>query len=164
MVPFGNVVLLLTLLVIGILAAAALLSRRRQRRTQPAETLPLDRQLMRGAAVIHAVLFTVFWAVLGYEHLMPNPWGEPNVILLLIWLPIFIAHMIAQFWVEARAKFSTVDASREREIYREGYADGRRDVERNLRRDPLIRLSDEGELLEDYPDLGEIKPKRSLDE
>ena len=159
MLPFGSVMLLLVLLFIGVLAATTLIRRLRRRARQPGEAVPLERALPRLAAIAHAILFTIFWATLFYEHLMPNPWGEPNVILLLVWLPLFVTHMVAQFWLEARARFSMVDVSREREVYREGYADGRRDA----LDEPLIRLSAEGELLEDYPEPGTTKRKRDRD-
>jgi amino acid permease len=160
MLPFGSVMLLLVLLLIGTFAATTLIRRLRQRARHPRESLPWERELPRLAAIAHAILFTIYWAALFYQHLMPNPWGEPNVILLLVWLPIFIIHMVAQFWLEARVRFSALDTAREREVYREGYADGRRDAEDGLRRKPLVRLTGEGQFVEDYPDLGEIKRKR----
>ena len=159
MLPFSSVMLLLVLLFIGTFAATTLIRRRRQRAKHPHESLPLEQELPRLAAIAHAILFTIYWAVLFYQHLVPNPWGDPNVLILLVWLPIFITHMIAQFWLEARARFSALDSAREREVYREGYADGRRDA----LNEPLVRLSDEGEFVEDYPDLGQAKRKRSAD-
>lgn len=160
---FGSLVFVLVMASIGILAAATLFNRRRRKAAPPLEALPLDRQVMRGLAVTHAVLFTILWAILLYEHLLPNPWGAPNVMALLLWLPLFVAHMAAQAWLEARARFNTVDTARERELYREGYADGRRDAARDRTPEPLIRLTDEGEFMEDYPDLGEVKRKRNVD-
>jgi hypothetical protein len=115
--------------------------------------------MMRAGAITHAALFTAFWAVLFYQQMSPTqPWGDPNVNVraMLFWLPIFIAHLIGQFWYEARIKFSALDATRERAIYREGYTDGRRDA----LHEPITRLSDEGELIEDYLDEGMVKNKR----
>jgi len=160
MIPLGSVLFILVLVVIGVVAAVALV--RRRLRARPGQSaLPLERRMARLAAAGHALLFTIYWAWLVYQNLMPSPWGRVDALPLLIWLPLFVAHMAGQAWAEGRAESRThsglADINRERQSYRDGYADGRRDAAQDSR----LRLDDEGGLADEYYDLDEeVKRKR----
>ncbi len=164
MIPLGSVLLILVLVLIGV-AAAVELARRRIRAGRTGADQPLEQRMARLAAAAHALLFTIYWSALVYQFLMPSPWGRVDALPLLIWLPLFVAHMAGQAWAEGRAESRThsgpADINRERQSYRDGYADGRRDALQDAR----LRLDGEGELVEDdfaedYLDLDPLKRKR----
>ncbi len=156
MIPLGSVLFILVLVVIGV-AAAVELVRRRIRAGRTGADLPLERRMARLAAAVHALLFTIYWSALVYQYLMPSPWGRVDALPLLIWLPLFVAHMAGQAWYEGRAEASLPDDRRERQSYRDGYADGRRDAAQDSR----LRLEDEGGPADEYYELDEeVKRKR----